>query len=285
MFEPLSNPANSRKSRRGAREIARNVRIHDRIARKYEALHGEIFNGVEQSRLRGWLERAAAEVRTGSKPISALDVGCGSGNLTRHLLDLGMQVTAADVSEKFLDLVRARHGSSSLRTLPINGRDLSNIPDGSLDLVAIYSVLHHIPDYLATVREMARVCKPGGVVVIDHEPAEAYWSGDPIFRQFQKEALKTDWRKFLRPANYWHRLRRVFDPRHSSEGDIHVWPDDHVEWPRIEEAMAQSGFDIVAEDVFLLCRTLYLREVFDRYVGRCADMKSMIFRKRQSPAI
>jgi ubiquinone/menaquinone biosynthesis C-methylase UbiE len=277
---PEPNIAHSREARRTAREIERNVRVHDRIARKYEALHGEIFNDLEQARLRAWLDRAAAEVRTGSVPLSALDLGCGSGNLTRHLLELGMQVTAADVSTGFLGLVRARYSTPALKTLAMNGRDLSNIADGSFDLVATYSVLHHIPDYLAAVAEMARVCKPGGVVVIDHEPPEAFWSGDPLYLQFRREALKPDWRKFTRPSNYWHRLRRLFNPRHSSEGDIHVWPDDHVEWTKIGQLMERSGFDLIAEKDFLLCRKLYRPDVFERYEGRCADMKAVIFRKR-----
>lgn len=261
--------------------IARNVAVHDRIARKYDALHGEIFNDVEQARLRGWLERARDLVSTGAQPARALDFGCGSGNLSRHLLSLGMAVTAADVSQGFLDLVRNRFSGQPIETLHMNGRDLSNVPDDSFDLVATYSVLHHVPDYLGAVAEMARVCKPGGVVVIDHEQTDAYWTPNPEYDSFRKAALRFDWRKYLTPANYLHRFRRIFKPRYSNEGDIHVWPDDHIEWPRIKAEMAGAGFEIVAEEDYLLYRKLYRREVYDRYAGRCADMRAMIFRKRE----
>ena len=88
--------------------IARNVAIHDRMARRYDALHGEIFNTTEQARLQGVLSRAKDAVRSGGMPILALDFGCGSGNLTRHLLGLGMKVTAAAVSYTHLTLPTKR---------------------------------------------------------------------------------------------------------------------------------------------------------------------------------
>jgi ubiquinone/menaquinone biosynthesis C-methylase UbiE len=258
-----------------ARQIERNILIHDRIARKYDARHGEIFNEVEQQRLRASLQSAIDAVTTGAAPPKALDVGCGSGNLTRHMLALGLDVTSADVSRGCLDLVQSRYPGA--QTLLMNGRDLSNVQDSTFDLVATYSVLHHIPDYLAAVREMARVCKPGGVVVIDHEQNEEFWSVNPLYREFRNKALRIDWRKYLTPANYFHRVWRIFDPRHANEGDIHVWPDDHIQWPAIKDELQRAGFEIVREDDYLLFNRLYRREVYDQYVGRCTDTKMIIF--------
>ncbi len=54
-------------------------------AAAYERTHREIFNPVEQPRLRDALRRAIEAVQTGSKPLKALDYGCGSGNLTQAL--------------------------------------------------------------------------------------------------------------------------------------------------------------------------------------------------------
>lgn len=261
------------------RLIERNILIHDKVAQDYEALHGEIFNDVEQARLRSTLTRARDAVRTPSKPMEALDFGSGSGNLTRHLLELGVHVTAADVSQSFLDLVRSRFQTDRLRTLLMKGGDTSVLADESIDLVATYSVLHHIPDYLGACAEMARVCKPGGVVMIDHEPTEEFWEPDPIYTEFRKAALRFDWRKYLTPSNYVHRVRRLFNPRHSNEGDIHVWPDDHIEWSKIQEVMLGAGLEVVYEENYLLYRKLYRRDVYDRYVNRCTDTKVMIFRK------
>ena len=259
------------------RQIARNVIIHDRLAQKYDVGHGEIFNDHEQTRIRAMLERAVAGVATGRRPIRALDFGCGSGNLTRHLVALGLEVTAADVSLGCLQIVRDRF--PDVDTFVMNGRDLGNVADGAFDLVATYSVLHHVPDYLAAVREMARVCTPGGVIVLDHERNDEYWAGSETYRSFRAVALKFDWRKYLKPSNYYHRVRRLFDPRHSNEGDIHVWPDDHIEWAAIKQLMEDSEFEVLFEDDYLLNDKLYRREVYDRFVDRCSDTKAMAFRK------
>lgn len=262
-------------------DVRRNIAIHDRISRDYEKTHGEIFNDREQSRLRNMLGRAIAEIRTGSAPIRALDMGCGSGNLTAHLLELGAEVTAADVSTGFLSLVEERFSGRPLKTHQLNGRDMSELADGSFDLVATYSVLHHIPDYLGACREMARLCRKGGVIVIDHEASPNVWGKDETLAQFRREGALPDWGKFLTPSNYWHRLRRVFDPKYSNEGDIHVWPDDHIEWGEITTVMASAGCKPVIEEDYLLFRRLYRPEVYDRFRDRCADTRVMAFRRER----
>jgi ubiquinone/menaquinone biosynthesis C-methylase UbiE len=263
-------------------QVQRNIDIHNRVARKYEATHGEIFNDVEQARLRDTLGEAVAAVMTGCDSFRALDFGCGSGNLTGHLLALGLEVTAADVAQGFLELVASRYSSELLDTFQLNGRDLSGLDDESFDIVATYSVLHHVPDYLSACREMARVTRKGGVVVIDHEASPNAWISDEALEHFRKAGSRFDWRKYLVPMNYVHRLRRIFDPRYSNEGDIHVWPDDHIEWDRISEQMIADGFEIVVQQDYLLYRKLYLREVYEQYKDRCADTRVMVFRKLAS---
>lgn len=262
------------------REVDRNVAVHNRIALQYEKIHGEIFNAMEQQRLWSLLGRAAAEVRTGNKPIEALDMGCGSGNLTRHLLALGAQVTAADVAPGFLDLVTSRYGGERLKTHRLNGHDLGELADRSFDLVATYSVLHHIPDYLAACSEMARVCRTGGVVVIDHEASPNVWKGDAELERFRRKATRFDWRKYTRPANYAHRLRRLFNRRYSAEGDIHVWADDHIEWGSITEVMHRSGCEPVLEENYLLYRGNYWPNIYADFADHCVDTRAMVFRRR-----
>lgn len=260
-----------------ARQIELNIAVHDRIARRYERLHDEIFNEIEQARIVTTLERARDLITTNTRPLKGLDFGCGSGNLTRRMIHLGVEVTAADVSKGFLELVRSRY--PTVRTLVMNGRDLSGLPDNSFDLVGAYSVLHHVPDYLGAVRELARVCKPGGVVLIDHEQTDEFWDGDPKYSEFRRLALRFDWRKYLRPSNYWHGFLRTFNPRHANEGDIHIWPDDRIDWRKIKRIMAASGFETVVSDDYLLYRRLYRKEVYDRFASICSDTKAMVFRK------
>jgi len=261
-------------------QLRMNIDIHDRISRKYDERHGEIFNDIEQGRLRSALERSVAMVRSSSAPpLQALDFGCGSGNLTRHLLDLDADVRACDVSEQFLALVRERFKTPRLSTHRLNGTDLSEIAGESVDFIAAYSVLHHVPDYLAAVAELARVCRRGGVIYLDHEPTEGYWSLDADYARFKAEVTSFDWGKFLVWRNYVGKIRRIFNPKFANEGDIHVWPDDHVEWDLIQGDLLAAGFEMMLKEDYLLFRRGYYRDVYDRNKGRFTDMRVMVFRK------
>ncbi len=265
------------------------VSYDSQATRIYERIHGEIFNAIEQQRLHDALRRATDAVRTDSEPLTALDYGCGSGNLTRHLIELGLRTVSADVSEHFLKLIEKKFSQSgSSSTLRINGKDLSCVPDSQFDLVATYSVLHHVPDYLRIVEEMCRVVKPGGVVYIDHEVTEAHYRRPAVYAEFLKKARpRVNWKRYLRllcdVPGYIHIIRRLMNPRYKKEGDIHVWPDDHIEWDKIERILTDRGCEIILKQDYLLCRSLYDPDIYNEYKDRCSDQRVLIARKSQSP--
>lgn len=264
-------------------KIRHNARAHDRVAPTYESTHGEIFNTVEQQRLRNSLS-AAAGIGSSAGERRALDVGCGSGNLTSHLLDLGFRVTAADVSPRFLELVSRKFSDKrGLETSRINGKDLSPFPDGTFQMTAAYSVLHHVPDYLWMVREMARVTASGGVIYIDHENSPSYWEPSEAYSGFMKETRKPEQAppltRFFRLSTYINKARQILDPRFIAEGDIHVWPDDHIEWDAIEDVLKKSGFEVSMREDYLLFRRGYSPEVYDKYKNACSDIRMLVARK------
>jgi len=274
------------------RLIERSVRRYRSAHRRYDRVHPEIFNPVEQARLRAALERA---VRAAPGP-RALDFGCGSGNLTGHLAELGMEVTAADLSPEFLRAVERRFGVSTLR---LNGRDLSGVPDASFDLVAAYSVLHHIPDYLAAVRELCRVARPGGVVYIDHEANDGFWAPDGCAHHLREEwrrrrlsspgpwnPERRRWQRYLMPSKYALGIRLLFDPDYlfGSEGDIHVWAEDRIEWDRVIEALEAAGCRVAWREDYLNYDPGYPDDLYAAYRDRgCTDMTALAAR-RAGPA-
>jgi ubiquinone/menaquinone biosynthesis C-methylase UbiE len=253
----------------------------------YEYAHGDIFNAIEQQRLFGMLREAVQSVQTGAQPVQALDFGCGSGNLTRHLISLGVRTASADVSDDFLEAIRCKFSATGLsETLRLNGTDLANVPAAHFDLVATYSVLHHVPDYLAIVREMCRVVKPGGVLYIDHEVTPDYYQRPPVYAEFLKKARpRVNWRRLwwlaLDVRGYQHIVRRLANPRYKREGDIHVWPDDHIEWDKIERVLLSEGFEVVLTHDYLLYKAIYNLQVYHEYKDRCADERVLIARKKK----
>ena len=260
-------------------QIARNERVHDRVSGIYERIHGEIYNPREQARLAGELRDAVKFApRIGGRPV-ALDFGCGAGNLTAHLLDAGCEVISSDVSGKFLELVQKRFG---VRTFKLNGLDLSGLECESVDVVATYSVLHHVPDYLGILDEFVRVLRPGGVLYIDHETSSNVWREDIVYREFQqamRERESIDWWKFLNPYNYVDFvIRATVNPRYRREGDIHVFADDHIEWEAISNRL--SGCCSVLRDrSYLLFKRGFSEKVYEQYSNRTADMQLMVFQK------
>jgi len=258
-------------------DIEKNIKLHNKIAKKYEAIHTEIYNTIEQSRLKEDLFKSYSAIA--KEKVVALDLGCGAGNLTNHLLNMGCDVIAADVSKGFLDLVNDKFSGKKISTFELNGMDLSGIQDNSIDFIATYSVLHHIPDYIKTVKEMIRVCSPGGIIYIDHEQNNVYWSEDMEYKTFQSKVSKTNLSRFFVLSNYVGKFKRLFNPKFANEGDIHVWPDDHIEWDSIDTIMSEKGFNKVLQNDFLLYNSNYKDEVFDLYKDKCSDMRATAYQK------
>jgi SAM-dependent methyltransferase len=270
--------------------IRHNRDAHDAIGEGYDTGHPEIFNETEQARLASAIARAVAHARRdGVGPVRALDVGCGTGNLTAHLIRSGATVMAADLSSRLLQVVSRRFGNAGLDgTQQLNGTDLQPLAGNAFDLVATYSVLHHVPDYLALVREMARVTRPGGIVMIDHERSEASWTS-PDLAAFLREAVvwpRRRWWYWLQPSRYWKRIRPLLEwrrwgnPRWMPEGDLHIWHDDHIVWSRVEAVLADAGCEIVSRETYLLFEPRYNRETWERWRARTSDMQLLIARKR-----
>ena len=105
------------------------------------------------------------------KDMTVLEIGCGSGRLTRALAEVFGQVYAVDISGEMI-----QRAKESLRALPNaqpfqnNGADLQVLnpvlADGSVDFAFSYIVFQHIPSaevILSYVREVFRFLKPGGL--------------------------------------------------------------------------------------------------------------------------
>ena len=260
------------------RNLKRNISIHNKIAKKYNSHHLEIYNAIEQTRLKKELKNCIKKIHPKSNKLRAFDFGCGTGNLTKHLLDLGFNVTSADVSLKSLELVDLNYANKNLSTLLLEEGSLSKVKDNSFDLVATYSVLHHITDYINACKELVRICKPGGIIFIDHERNNDFWSNKPEYKLFLKNARKFDFKKYLRLSNYYNKFIRLFNPRHTNEGDIHVWHDDHIEWDLIKSETSETT-SIIREKDYLLYSDIYKKDVFETYEGKISDTKLLILRK------
>ena len=155
-----------------------NVAVHRIEAEYYELLHPEVYSKKEQQRVRRQLEAIDKQISSNKK--KALDVGAGTGNLTGKLLEMGYNVTATDISPEMCVILRAKYGKyipDKLTVLNAPIEDLSFAKE-EFDLIAGYSVLHHLPDYQTALVTLCGFLKKGGVIYIDHEASPFYWKGE-----------------------------------------------------------------------------------------------------------
>jgi SAM-dependent methyltransferase len=97
-----------------------------------------------------------------------LDVGCGPGSITADLAAAvgSGWVTAVDSSPRALAEAERAIANRSLSNVDFSVGDVHALgfDDASFDIVHAHQVLQHVADPVAALREMRRVCKPGGVV-------------------------------------------------------------------------------------------------------------------------
>ena len=148
-------------------EFAGQVRsMFDRIAGVYDLMNTAMTAGMHHR----WRERAAdlTELAPGG---AALDVCCGTGDLALELASrVGAEgtVVGCDFSERMLDLARgkaSRRDASNVRFEWADALDLP-YPDGSFDAATVGFGARNLADLDRGLRELARVVRPGGRLVI-----------------------------------------------------------------------------------------------------------------------
>lgn len=108
-----------------------------------------------------------------------LDAGCGEGHIARRLYQLGAKVTAVDISPRLIAIAKQRSVD-----MPIDFKcvDLSDtIPAyfvGAFDIVVSNMVLDDVPGYIGFIRNIGRVSKKQGrVVITKNNPYSAVYRG------------------------------------------------------------------------------------------------------------
>lgn len=116
----------------------------------------------------------------------ALEIGAGTGFFSLNLRQAGVldEVHVTDISP---GMVEAAKRNAERLGFTIEGRtaDAERLPyeDGTFDIVVGHAVIHHLPDVEQAFREMLRVLRPGGRIVICGEPTRY---GDLVARRLSR---------------------------------------------------------------------------------------------------
>lgn len=148
-----------------------------RIARRYDLLNDLQSFGLHRS----W-KRRVIELASANPGASALDLCCGTGDLTFALAKRGAETTGLDFSPQMLEVAAQRKaancGVRSQNPKFMQG-DAQQLPfgDGAFDVVTVGYGLRNLTSWERGLEEMARVARPGGrLIVLDFgKPPNALW--------------------------------------------------------------------------------------------------------------
>jgi len=117
-----------------------------------------------------------------------LEVGCGAGRFTEVLLKQNARIVSIDLSTAVDANALNFPVTDNHMVIQANG---SNLPfkEGEFDFVICLGVLQHTPSPETTVKDLFRVVKPGGWLIIDHYGKNIKWylRSAPLFRFFLKQ--------------------------------------------------------------------------------------------------
>jgi len=129
----------------------------DQVANQWDTMRSSFFSEAVRDRAL-----AAAEVQAG---LLAADIGAGSGFITEGLLKAGLRVIAVDQSQAMLEVMQRKFEGQPV-TYRLGTSEALPLDESSVHYVFGNMVLHHVEQPLEAIREMARILRPGGKLII-----------------------------------------------------------------------------------------------------------------------
>jgi len=130
----------------------------DRVADDWDRMRSRFFSEAV---------RKAAFAEAQLKPgCSAADIGAGTGFLTEGLLSKGLKLIAVDPSEPMLQVLKEKFEDSGSLQCRVGQAENLPLEDACVDYAFANMVLHHVPDPLIALKEMTRILKSKGKLVI-----------------------------------------------------------------------------------------------------------------------
>lgn len=159
-----------------------NKNYFDEVANQWDRMRQNFFSEAVREKAYN-----IAAVKEGEL---AADIGAGTGFVTEGLLLRGLRVIAVDQSYEMLNQMKEKF--KNFESVDYRQGEAENLPIGNdtVDYVMANMFLHHVEDPLAAIKEMARIIKPGGKLVITDMDEHNY--------QFLKTEHHDRWMGFRR---------------------------------------------------------------------------------------
>jgi phosphatidylethanolamine/phosphatidyl-N-methylethanolamine N-methyltransferase len=149
-------------------------RVYEKLSKVYDLIYGPTLHPG----------RVTALERMGIQPDDRiLEVGVGTG-INTSMYPRNCHITGVDLSSSMLEKARERVAREGLRNVRLLEMDAQNLTfaDGSFDIVYAPYLVSVVPDPVQVAREMRRVCKPGGkIIILNH-----FRSANPVLSRLER---------------------------------------------------------------------------------------------------
>ncbi len=221
-----------------ARKQAFVTPMFDVIAPRYDAFTRWFSFGMDAGWKRAAIAATADSIPDASGPCDVLDLATGTGDLAVGMARAlpAARVVALDASARMIDAADHRLATRDadvahrVRTV-VGDMTALSLPDGCMDIVIAGYGVRNVPRAADAIREMRRVLRPGGrLVLLDfYRPASSVWRA--LFLGYLQAAGNVvGW--------WWHRDPVVY-------GYIARSIEHFMSWQECSAALAQGGFRVV----------------------------------------
>jgi ubiquinone/menaquinone biosynthesis C-methylase UbiE len=165
------------------------------VAPQWDRLRDSFFSGAVRDKAL-----SIANVREGGV---AADIGCGTGFITEGLVQRGLAVIAVDGSEAMLSQMMQKFAGLDQIEYRLGEAGSLPIQDETVDYAFANMYLHHVENPPEAIKEMAKILKPGGMLLITDLDTHCFeflrrehndfWMGfarDDIRRWFEEAGLR-----------------------------------------------------------------------------------------------
>lgn len=203
--------------------------MFDRISHRYDFLNHFLSLGID----RRWRKRAISQLRE-QQPKRILDVATGTGDLAIAALALKPdEVLGIDISEKMLEVGRKKLNKMGIQNIVLSKEDSAELSfsDQSFDAVTVAFGVRNFEDLEAGLREMNRVLKLGGRLVILEFSKPSMFPVKQLFNLYSKYLLPL-WGKIFSGSEAAYRYLPE-SVKHFPEG------------PALASILTQCGYHVI----------------------------------------
>jgi demethylmenaquinone methyltransferase / 2-methoxy-6-polyprenyl-1,4-benzoquinol methylase len=206
--------------------------MFDAIAPRYDLLNRVLSMGVD----RGWRKKVVRRL-TSARPDRVLDVATGTGDLAIAIARAGArQVVGVDIAEEMLQVGRLKLEAPDLAgRVTLESGDAENLPfgDNEFDAASVAFGVRNFENLSAGLREMARVLRPGGRLLILEFSKPTVFPVKQVYGFYSRNILP-----------------RIGEWLSGDSGAYRYLPDSIAVFPDGEDFLAklrEAGFDSVSQ--------------------------------------